>query len=510
MINRFFNTKKIRILAKIRRVFTSKHRNQSFMSEDFVDSFYQEAKSSFTRFTFFKLITEVFDLFRSSRNTKSRSSTRRIVKNLESHHWMSENFKKKQKTKMNLLKEVVESNNRSENRATYNKTSYNRDVVAILLIVSKKKYNLSIFQQEFTSKVVAIVRSLYNLMSNSKKTQYLAQAQKFLNSRTFDYINQSLSYFYVWIIRFFVESSLNNKNLELSIKWFSRKSILTKKHSNRTEILEKIFEESKNDKFSRSSLIFRQSSRRSTSKYHERSKNSYLNHESFRHSKQKRRIRFEENLNVKSDKYRKKFCHHQSKYQNSFKMIKYSFESFTKYFSESIQQRQNFRHKQIVNFDHYDDFQRNFRQRFCDANSMFVFRENRKLQFVSLTHDYDYESRFFQKNFRKFEFIKSVRLRSSDVMIFNSKKHFAVFFIRRFQHIAKFERQRSILRVLLMCFVEIALEWHNSLSSTIRQKMNSNLRTWENELFKEFRSNKFVSLLKRRKSWFFVFKNLWS
>ncbi len=300
-------------------------------------------------------------------------------------------------------------------------------------------------------------------------------------------------------IRFLVESSLNNKNLKLSVEWFSRKSTLTEKHFNRIEILEKIFEESESDKQSRSFLISRQSSRWSTSEYHERSKNSYLNHESFRHTRQNRRTRFDESLNVKSDKYREKFYHHQFKYQNSSKMIKYSFELFTRYFSKSIQQRQNFRHKQIVNFDHYDDFQRNFRQRFYDANSTFVLRENRKLQFVNLTHDYDYESRFFQKNFRNFEFIKSVRFRSSDVMIFNSKKHFAIFFIRSFQHIAKLEKQKSIFRVLLMCFVEIALKWHNSLFSMIRQKMNSNLRTWENELLRKFRSNKFVSFKKTKK-----------
>ncbi len=110
---------------------------------------------------------------------------------------MSENFKKKHKTKMNLLKEFVKSNNCSKNRITYNKTSYNRDVVTIFLIVNKKKYNFSIFQQEFTSKVITIVKSLYNLMSNSKKTQYLAQVQKLLNFQTSDYINQSLSYFHV-------------------------------------------------------------------------------------------------------------------------------------------------------------------------------------------------------------------------------------------------------------------------------------------------------------------------
>jgi hypothetical protein len=173
MNNRFFNIEKIRIFAKIHRVFTSKHKNQSFMFEDFVDSFYQKTKSSFIRFTFFKLITEVFDffrfnLFRSTRNMRNRFSTRRIVKNFESHDFMSKNFKRKHKAKMNSLKEVIKSNNRSKNRVTYNKTSYNHDIVTIFLIVNKKKYNFSIFQK-FTSKVVATIRFLYNLMSNSKK-----------------------------------------------------------------------------------------------------------------------------------------------------------------------------------------------------------------------------------------------------------------------------------------------------------------------------------------------------
>jgi hypothetical protein len=111
-----------------------------------------------------------------------------------------------------------------------------------------------------------------------------------------------------------------------------------------------------------------------------------------------------------------------------------------------------------VKFDHYDDFQRNLRQRFYDANATFVFKQNRKLQFANLTHDYDYESRFFLKNYKKSKLIKFVCFRSNNVMIFNSKKHFAVFFIKRFQQIAKFEKQKSILRVLFICFVEIDLK----------------------------------------------------
>jgi hypothetical protein len=131
MNNKFFNTKKIKILVKIYRVFTSKYKNQFFMFEDFVNSFYQETKSLFIRFIFFKLITKIFDLFQSLKNTRNRFSTRRIVKNFKSHDSISKNFKRKQKTKMNLLKKVVKLNNHSKNEIIYNKTSYNRDVVTI-------------------------------------------------------------------------------------------------------------------------------------------------------------------------------------------------------------------------------------------------------------------------------------------------------------------------------------------------------------------------------------------
>jgi hypothetical protein len=118
------------------------------------------------------------------------------MKNAKQHDSMSENSKKKQKAKANSLKKLVESNNRFKNRVIYNKTSYNQNVVAILLIVSKKKYNFSFFQK-LTSKIVAAIRSLYNLMSKLKKTQYLTQTQKLLNFEAFDYIDQSFAYFHV-------------------------------------------------------------------------------------------------------------------------------------------------------------------------------------------------------------------------------------------------------------------------------------------------------------------------
>ncbi len=222
---------------------------------------------------------------------------------------MSENSKKKQKAKANSLKKLVESNNRFKNRVIYNKTSYNQNVVAILLIVSKKKYNFSFFQK-LTSKIVAAIRSLYNLMSKLKKTQYLTQTQKLLNFEAFDYIDQSFAYFHVWVVRFLARSSLDNKNLKFSIEWFSRKSTSTKK------LLEKISKKAdlkKINKSLRSFLIFNQSSRRFAFYFHSRSKDSYLNQKFFRYSRQKRRARFDLDLNMKS-KRNQKIYNYQFKY----------------------------------------------------------------------------------------------------------------------------------------------------------------------------------------------------
>ncbi len=72
-----------------------------------------------------------------------------------------------------------------------------------------------------------------------------------------------------------------------------------------------------------------------------------------------------------------------------------------------------------------------------------------------------------------------------------------------FKHIAKLKESSSVLRVLLMCFFESVLEWHNSFFRTIRQEMNENLKVWEDKLLRKYKLNKFAFLKKAKK---FVFR----
>lgn len=59
--------------------------------------------------------------------------------------------------------------------------------------------------------------------------------------------------------------------------------------------------------------------------------------------------------------------------------------------------------------------------------------------------------------------------------MFDPTKHGAAFFIRRFRHIAELEGSGPVLRILPMCLQKDALEWHNGLSSRVRQEVNQDL-----------------------------------
>ena len=94
------------------------------------------------------------------------------------------------------------------------------------------------------------------------------------------------------------------------------------------------------------------------------------------------------------------------------------------------------------------------------------------------------------------EEIRPRNLRPTDIMMFDPTRHSAAFFIRRFRHIAELEGSGPILRILPMCLEKDALEWHNGLSSRVRQEMNQDLSIWEDELLREYRPNRFKSLKK--------------
>lgn len=103
---------------------------------------------------------------------------------------------------------------------------------------------------------------------------------------------------------------------------------------------------------------------------------------------------------------------------------------------------------------------------------------------------------------------RTIKLRSQDVMIFDLKEQSVAFFIKRFQHIVELKEEFSVLRVLLMCLKDFALEWHNSLSVVVRREMNLNIKMWKNELLREYRPNRFESLKKIEALKFRFDKNL--
>jgi hypothetical protein len=97
----------------------------------------------------------------------------------------------------------------------------------------------------------------------------------------------------------------------------------------------------------------------------------------------------------------------------------------------------------------------------------YVSRQNRRLQSVShsLERQYrrshseseEYDLSYHRQNLDRDQ-ERSIKLRSQDVMLFDSKKQSAVFFIRRFHHIVELEGEAAVLRVLLMCLKDFALE----------------------------------------------------
>ena len=136
------------------------------------------------------------------------------------------------------------------------------------------------------------------------------------------------------------------------------------------------------------------------------------------------------------------------------------------------------------------------RSRLPDPGPEFVPRENRRLESLTGRRNerYDYPPPMpmdYGQDERR-----PRNLRPAEIMMFDPQKQSAAFFIRRFRHIAELEGSGPVLRILPMCLEKDALEWHNGLSSRVRQEMNHDLSVWEDELLREYRPNRFESLKK--------------
>jgi hypothetical protein len=387
----------------------------------------------------------------------------------------------------------------------YTKTKYNRDAIILLFIFSDRNLNLKIFQ-EIIDVDMRTTKFLYDMMFSTKRTNYWKKAKSFLNSFNDCFLEKFVSYFQTFLKKFRRDSSTQEDDLQLNLKRLS-KSSFQKDYSTKSLLQFFIKERSIsashnwNEKvLDRTSNRYRDEDFKYSKLEHSRSKfNDYF----FQKKNESRQSRFMYNQNrsrindyyseeySKIDRfqfsdYKKNFYrkNQHERYQISFRQNRFM-NRYSKNSRFAVNSHmQNQKHRQIVDFD---------------LDSAYVFRQNRKLLSISNESSHDY----FERNFRFFSQNSRnqirIKLRFTNIMLFNSKKHSISFFIKRFQHIAKFEELDSVLRVLSMCLFVSVLEWHNSLFRIIRQEMNQNLDIWKNELLREFKSNKFASLKKTKK-----------
>jgi hypothetical protein len=81
---------------------------------------------------------------------------------------------------------------RNRTRTTYNKTAYERDAVIILLIKTRTNLDIPLFDR-ISFKNIAVAKTLYSCLSNTKKIQYKTQAEQVIRSfldQTKDFFNK--------------------------------------------------------------------------------------------------------------------------------------------------------------------------------------------------------------------------------------------------------------------------------------------------------------------------------
>ncbi|OJD27956.1 hypothetical protein ACJ73_00646 [Blastomyces percursus] len=81
----------------------------------------------------------------------------------------------------------------------------------------------------------------------------------------------------------------------------------------------------------------------------------------------------------------------------------------------------------------------------------------------------------------------SIRLRAADVMLFDPEETYVMAFVSRLEFMATQEGENALLRVFPLRLKGRALQWHNSLSSEMRQEMAHSLPRTIAELQLEFK-----------------------
>jgi hypothetical protein len=99
------------------------------------------------------------------------------------------------------------------NKAIYNKLSYNRDTMIILLIRKREVLNQFL---EIHFENIASVRAIYQLLFESRKKICHIQIENVLNSKSVSFIEQSNRYYQTWLNRFQEDFSSTSKILKFA------------------------------------------------------------------------------------------------------------------------------------------------------------------------------------------------------------------------------------------------------------------------------------------------------
>jgi hypothetical protein len=105
----------------------------------------------------------------------------------------------------------------------YTKTKYNRNAIILLFILSDRNLNLKIFQ-DIIDVDMRTTKSLYDMMFNTKRTNYQKKTKSFLNSFNDCFLEKFVSYFQTFLKKFRRNSSTQKNDFQLNLKRLSKSS----------------------------------------------------------------------------------------------------------------------------------------------------------------------------------------------------------------------------------------------------------------------------------------------
>jgi hypothetical protein len=209
-MNRSLNIEKARSMTTISQI-----RSDFSMSNRYEDFFQKSKKSSrIQKISKLNLIISELKKFKTRSSIKSSFFTRlykRKEKITQNHSAKNENRKIAEMTRTNF------------NVQKYIKTKYNRNAIILLFILNDRDLNLKIFQ-EIIDVDMRTTKFLYDMMFNTKKTNYRKKTKSFLNSFNDCFLEKFVSYFQTFLKKFRRNLSTQEDDLQLNLKRLSKSS----------------------------------------------------------------------------------------------------------------------------------------------------------------------------------------------------------------------------------------------------------------------------------------------